>query len=386
MADRTPRRWRAAPPGPAGARARRLRRATRRSTRSSPRAPRRRRSTTSSSRCSSSRRSCSSSSQGGVLYLAWQVPQAQGRRRQPAAPGPRQHQARARLDDPARPPARRRRRRLRAHPARPRRDRPTDAQRGRGHRPAVVVGVPLRRRRRRRGRHRHRQRPRDPRRRAGRRSPSPPATSSTRSGSPRSTARRTPCPAASHPLTIEADEPGVYRGQCTEFCGLSHAYMRMRVVALSPRPTTPTWEARAARGRGRSRRRAGRARAWSCSGRTCSQCHLISGEGGNEEAREEGGIDGAALVAGAAPNLTHFASRGIFAGGMFDLWVDQDGNGEVDPDEHRRGAQRRRPRGLAARPARRRSRWPRTRRAGMPNLNLTEEQIDALVAYLETLE
>ncbi len=32
---------------------------------------------------------------------------------------------------------------------------------------------------------------------------------------------------------IEADEPGIYAGQCTEFCGLSHANMRMEAVALS---------------------------------------------------------------------------------------------------------------------------------------------------------
>ncbi len=41
-------------------------------------------------------------------------------------------------------------------------------------------------------------------------------------------------PGREHPLRIEADEPGVYVGQCTEFCGLSHAYMRMRVIALEP--------------------------------------------------------------------------------------------------------------------------------------------------------
>ena len=71
---------------------------------------------------------------------------------------------------------------------------------------------------------------------------------------------------------------------------------------------------------------------------------------------------------------------------MFDLWVDQDGNGEVDIDEIGEHAQRRRPRGLAAGPARRRSRCAPDGSRGMPNLNLTEEQIDALVAYLETLE
>ena len=38
-------------------------------------------------------------------------------------------------------------------------------------------------------------------------------------------------------------------------------------------------------------------------------------------------------MSGAAPDLTHFASRGVFAGSVFDLWVDTDGNGEVDIDE-----------------------------------------------------
>ncbi|MCB1014859.1 MAG: cytochrome c oxidase subunit II, partial [Acidimicrobiales bacterium] len=38
-------------------------------------------------------------------------------------------------------------------------------------------------------------------------------------------------PGRTHHLTIQADDPGIYRGQCTEFCGLSHARMQMRVVA-----------------------------------------------------------------------------------------------------------------------------------------------------------
>src|SRR5690606_4437771 len=50
---------------------------------------------------------------------------------------------------------------------------------------------------------------------------------------PRLNGKRDAVPGRSHPLLLEANEPGVYRGQCTEFCGLSHAYMQMRVVALS---------------------------------------------------------------------------------------------------------------------------------------------------------
>ena len=34
-------------------------------------------------------------------------------------------------------------------------------------------------------------------------------------------------------LKLEADKPGVYLGQCAEYCGLAHADMRMRVVAES---------------------------------------------------------------------------------------------------------------------------------------------------------
>ena len=35
-------------------------------------------------------------------------------------------------------------------------------------------------------------------------------------------------------MWLEADRPGVYPGQCAEFCGLSHALMRFDVVAQSP--------------------------------------------------------------------------------------------------------------------------------------------------------
>jgi cytochrome c oxidase subunit 2 len=35
-------------------------------------------------------------------------------------------------------------------------------------------------------------------------------------------------------LRLEADEPGVYLGQCAEFCGLHHAVMRFTVTAQAP--------------------------------------------------------------------------------------------------------------------------------------------------------
>ncbi|MDQ4107631.1 MAG: cytochrome c oxidase subunit II, partial [Actinomycetota bacterium] len=33
-------------------------------------------------------------------------------------------------------------------------------------------------------------------------------------------------------IVVEADEPGTYRGQCAEFCGLNHATMRVTVIAM----------------------------------------------------------------------------------------------------------------------------------------------------------
>src|SRR5918992_1913908 len=40
-------------------------------------------------------------------------------------------------------------------------------------------------------------------------------------------------PGRTNLITLEADEPGTYWGQCKEFCGLGHAYMRLRVIAQS---------------------------------------------------------------------------------------------------------------------------------------------------------
>ncbi|WFP75443.1 cytochrome c oxidase subunit II [Mesorhizobium sp. WSM4906] len=41
-------------------------------------------------------------------------------------------------------------------------------------------------------------------------------------------------PGKSNELRIEADKPGIYRGQCAEFCGQQHAHMAIFVVAMEP--------------------------------------------------------------------------------------------------------------------------------------------------------
>src|SRR5438128_987927 len=47
-------------------------------------------------------------------------------------------------------------------------------------------------------------------------------------------------------MVIQADRPGVYRGQCAEYCGLQHALMAFDVVAL-PRAEFDAWLAGLAR-------------------------------------------------------------------------------------------------------------------------------------------
>jgi cytochrome c oxidase subunit 2 len=41
-------------------------------------------------------------------------------------------------------------------------------------------------------------------------------------------------PGQANTLVLQADRPGRYSGQCKEFCGLSHAYMKFAVVAHAP--------------------------------------------------------------------------------------------------------------------------------------------------------
>jgi cytochrome c oxidase subunit 2 len=100
----------------------------------------------------------------------------------------------------------------------------------------------------------------------------------------------------------------------------------------------------------------------------CASCHQIDGV--NE-------VEGkAALVAGHAPNLTHLMSRGTFASGTFSLYV-TDVDGKLVFNRNQLEEWLRDPPGqLPMAPAEAR---------GMPNLQLGDAEIDALIAYLQTL-
>jgi len=202
-------------------------------------------------------------------------------------------------------------------------------------------------------------------------------------------------PGLYNPLKLQADEPGVFRGQCTEFCGLSHANMRMLVRAVSASdydawvrnqlkdhaadPTNPV----AAEGK----------KVWQA---LCAQCHVIKGI--NDAKMKE---TPPPLVSGVAPDLTHFMTRGTFAGSIFNLYEPVSSDGQPlpmsdvaaagDPGAVLTGG----PVNTATVNRVTLEAWLRNAPAlkpmypqggrGMPNLNLTEEQIDQLVAFLETL-
>ncbi|HEY5891286.1 MAG TPA: cytochrome c oxidase subunit II [Acidimicrobiia bacterium] len=155
-------------------------------------------------------------------------------------------------------------------------------------------------------------------------------------------------------LRLQADEPGEFWGHCAEFCGLSHSLMRARVQAVSeadyeawvegqlqpavlPAEGTPEgdgWEIFLSKG--------------------CTLCHTVI---------HENDADSNIVAAGnfEGPNLTHFASRNVFAGAVLPE------EGETYDEALKRW--------LAAPPEIKPGSY-------MPNLALTEQEIDSLIAWL----
>jgi cytochrome c oxidase subunit 2 len=200
---------------------------------------------------------------------------------------------------------------------------------------------------------------------------------------PKLNGKKDAVPGRVHELTVETDETGTFVGQCTEYCGLSHAYMRQRLVAL-PQDEFDAWldnqQQDAQMPAGGDAQAGGELFVSSC-----SRCHLARGV--NDEQFEEQG-SGSDVVSGHAPDLTHFATRGAFAGAVLPLWETDDPDGIVqwediggDLDHDALEAWLRDP--PAEKPMAAELEGPSR---GMPDLELSEEQIDQLVAFLETLD
>lgn len=152
-------------------------------------------------------------------------------------------------------------------------------------------------------------------------------------------------PGRTNDLVIQADRPGVYRGQCAEFCGIQHAKMGVLVEAHPPaefeawwerqlRPHAPPADTLLARGE----------KVFMQNG--CGLCHSIRGT------RAHGSV---------APDLTHFGSRRTIAAGTLPNTRGHLGGWISDPQGIKPGNR-------------------------MPAVPLKGEELRALLSYLHSLQ
>ena len=216
---------------------------------------------------------------------------------------------------------------------------------------------------------------------------------------PRLNGKRDMVPGRVQTVRLEADEPGIYAGQCTEFCGLSHANMRMEVVALDS-ADFETWKAGQLGEYTAPEEDTLAAQGEELFIAQCASCHQVNGlldaDGVPVIAAPE-----TRVYSGAAPNLSYLMSRNTFAGASWDLLTEECRErvwnappeefgarylegvspgclNEVDLREWLRNAPEKKP--MFADPEELAETDDLYR--GMPNLALSEEQIDQLVAYL----
>ncbi|HEY4410517.1 MAG TPA: cytochrome c oxidase subunit II [Acidimicrobiia bacterium] len=149
-------------------------------------------------------------------------------------------------------------------------------------------------------------------------------------------------PGQHNTLWLQAGEPGVYRGQCAEFCGLQHANMIIRVVADAP-ADFDAWMAREAQpaddaatgGPGRP----------VFETQSCAGCHTVRGT---------------AAAGTVGPDLTHFGRRDTLGAGVRPRTDGDLARWITDPQSIKPGA-------------------------AMPPTTLSPADLRALVAFLEGL-
>jgi cytochrome c oxidase subunit 2 len=162
---------------------------------------------------------------------------------------------------------------------------------------------------------------------------------------PRLAGKQDVVPGRTNTMNLAADEPGTYKGQCQEFCGLSHANMKFRVVAHDPAEFEAWVQSELAE--------AAAPEPGSLAEQalpTCFACHAIAGVGGPTAPPKTPG-----------PDLTHLAGRQTIAAGMLPNTEEGLATWLRDPPGVKAGS-------------------------NMPDYNLNEDQIDALVEYLRSLE
>jgi len=151
-------------------------------------------------------------------------------------------------------------------------------------------------------------------------------------------------PGQDNEIQFTASRPGVYRGQCAEFCGWQHAHMGLVVVAL-PANEFQNWltaqAAPAAEPEDAERKRGAEIFA----AKACIMCHTVRGTSAGSRV---------------GPDLTHFGSRKTIASatlpmsrGNIAAWI-------VDPQGIKPGV-------------------------NMPNVSIASNELDPLVSYLAGL-
>ncbi|KMK77083.1 cytochrome c oxidase subunit II [Alkalihalobacillus pseudalcaliphilus] len=156
-------------------------------------------------------------------------------------------------------------------------------------------------------------------------------------------------PGITNEMWLEATYPGTYKGKCAELCGPSHALMDFKLVALE-RDEYDAWVAGMEEGPAEPEEtlaQEGR-ELFGADGLGCIGCHAIGGSG-----------------SAAGPTLTNFADREVFAG-----YIDMDDEEKLaqwikDPESLKEG----------------------NNMSNAPYLQagVTDEEVEALIAYLRTL-
>jgi cytochrome c oxidase subunit 2 len=150
-------------------------------------------------------------------------------------------------------------------------------------------------------------------------------------------------PGQSNQQWLEADQPGIYQGQCTQFCGLQHAHMAFEVIAQNP-ADFEAWQA-AQRNPVAIPSDVNAIAGQHVFMNHCGACHAVRGTD---------------AMGGHAPDLTHLSSRRMIAAGLLSNTPDH----LIDWVAHAQELK------------------PGTR---MPDIALSPQEAAALSAYLATL-
>jgi cytochrome c oxidase subunit 2 len=162
---------------------------------------------------------------------------------------------------------------------------------------------------------------------------------------PRLQAKMDHVPGTENEIWLEADEPGIYRGQCAEFCGLQHAHMAFFVEAQAPDDFETWYENEASPAATPTDASAERGLDVFLSS-SCVGCHAIQG------------TEADATI---GPDLTHLAARETLLAGRLDNTRSNLERLIMDPQGAKPGV-------------------------GMPPTELDAAELEALLDYLERLD